>query len=175
MIRLKDNRILLRPPEPGDVNCIYDWENESSLWQVSQTLAPYSKFAIEQYILNARQQDLFASRELRLMIEKTEPLETIGILDLFEIDPLNRRAGIGILIADRERNRGFASHALNLILPYAFKHLGLHQLYCNIGCTNETSLALFRKFGFETCGVKKEWNRNGDNWEDEYLLQLIHK
>ena len=98
----------------------------------------------------------------------------IGLIDIFDFDPKNKRAGIGILIKDeKNRFKGFGKEALNLLVDYCFKILHLHQVYANISETNTPSLKLFQNNGFETIGMKKDWVFNGDNFTHEYILQRI--
>ena len=99
---------------------------------------------------------------------------TIGSIDLFDFDPSNKRAGIGILIADNERNKGYASEALELLISYCFSTLQLHQIYCNISADNQVSLQLFKKHNFSSVGLKKEWIFVNNKWVDEFILQLIN-
>ena len=61
----------LRALEPNDIEPIYKWENDSSIWQLSNTFAPFSKYVITQFIENSHQ-DIFQLKQLRLMIEKTD-------------------------------------------------------------------------------------------------------
>ncbi|MCF8304439.1 MAG: GNAT family N-acetyltransferase, partial [Bacteroidales bacterium] len=89
----------LRAVEPSDVDLLYDWENNEKLWHISNTIEPFSRFAIEQYVMNA-DADIYAKKQLRLMIELKQPPQTIGHVDLFDFDPRNLRAGIGIMIMD---------------------------------------------------------------------------
>ena len=98
---------------------------------------------------------------------------TIGTIDLFDFDPHNQRAGIGILIQEKYRQKGFAAEALDLLLRYCFETLNLHQLYCNIAKFNTASINLFQQAGFEIKGEKKEWLLIDQKWVDEYFLQLI--
>ena len=145
------------------------------MWYLSNTLVPFSRFTLEQYILNASQ-DIFTAKQLRLMIDKKQEnsIKTIGTIDLFDFDPANKKAGIGILIESSERKKGNASLAVDLLLEYCFDILRLHQVYCNISSDNEASLNLFKKRNFEVCGLKKDWIRLKNKWVDEYILQLIN-
>jgi diamine N-acetyltransferase len=63
---------------------------------------------------------------------------------------------------------------VDVVIAYTFTHLQLQQLYANISSENEVSLALFTKFGFETIGIKKQWNKVGNSYKDEWLVQLIN-
>lgn len=170
---MKSERIKLRALEPHDVDTLFLWENDPEIWKVSNTVAPFSRFILEQYIANSHQ-DIYANKQLRLMIETTdENKTTIGSIDLFDFDPKNKRAGVGILIERNFRNNGYASEALSVLVDYSFGVLDLHQLYCNICDDNDASLKLFEKAGFEKVGLKKDWVRNGSGYQDEYLLQMI--
>jgi len=173
---LTGKKVQLRAVEPNDIDIIYKWENNTSVWQLSNTLAPFSRHIIKQFIDNSHL-DIFQSRQLRLMIDKIEndSAETIGTIDIFDFEPLHKRAGIGILIADEQnRKNGFASEALDILIHYCFNTLQMHQLYCNITSDNTESLNLFQKKGFTLIGIKKDWLIFPKGKKDELMFQLIN-
>ena len=173
MITLKGTNIYLRALEPEDLEFVYAIENNESVWEVSNTQTPYSRFLIKQYLENAHQ-DIYEAKQLRLAICLNDTQKAIGLIDLFDCDPKNSRAGLGLVIADlASRNKGIGSEALELVINYSFQQLQLHQLYANIGSNNEISLQLFTKFGFQKIGIKKDWNRVQNCFKDELLFQLI--
>jgi len=174
MITLTGNTIYLRALEPEDLEFIYAIENNESVWEVSNTQTPYSRFLIRQYLENAHQ-DIYEAKQLRLAICLNSTFEAIGLIDLFDFDPKNNRAGVGIVISNKNnRNSGIGSEVLQLVINYAFNQLQLHQLYANIGSDNEVSLQLFTKFGFQKIGVKKDWIKVNNVFKDEMLYQLIN-
>lgn len=174
MTTLKGNSIFLRALEPEDLEFIYTIENDESIWNVSNTQTPYSRFLIKQYLENAHQ-DIYEAKQLRLAICNNNTNEAIGLIDLFDFDPSNNRAGIGIIIHQPEnRENGMGSEALQLLIKYSFIFLQLNQLYANISTENEISKALFTKFGFQLIGVKKQWNKVNNQYKDEALYQLIN-
>ena len=174
MITLKGNIVNLRALEPEDLEFVYQIENDESIWEVSSTQTPYSRFLIRQYLENAHQ-DIYQAKQLRLAICKKESEEAIGLIDLFDYDPQNKRAGVGIIIASpKERNQGIGNESLQLLIAYAFSKLNLHQLYANIASHNEASLKLFTNFGFQKIGIKKDWNYQNGKFHDEELFQLIN-
>lgn len=175
MMTLKGPRVYLRALEPEDLDFIYKMENNESIWEVSHTQTPYSRFLIRQYLENA-QQDIYQAGQLRMAICKNKSFEAIGLIDLFEFDARNNRAGVGIVIIETsDRESGFGSEALSLLIKYSFSHLGLHQLYANIAPDNTASIRLFTNFGFQLSGTKKEWNRVGGVFKDECMYQLINR
>lgn len=172
MITLKGDNVYLRALEPEDLEFIYAIENDESIWEISNTQTPYSKFIIKQYLENAHK-DIFEVKQLRLVISSNDN-ESLGLIDIFDFDFKNKRAGIGILIKSDNRYQGYGFEALKLLVSYSFKTLGLHQLYCNISEGNEASMSLFKKQGFVNVGLKKDWNFNNNEYKDEYLFQLIN-
>lgn len=175
MESLKGQNIYLRALEPEDLEFIYRIENNQNLWQVSNTQTPYSKYLIKQYLENA-QQDIYEAKQLRLTICLNNEFNAIGLIDLFDFDPKNKRAGIGIVIEkESNRNNGYGQQALKLIINFAFNDLHLHQLFANIHDKNKSSLQLFHTFGFIEIGLKKDWNFHHNSFHNEILMQLIKK
>lgn len=165
--------IYLRALEPEDLAFLYELENDPSLWEVSHTQAPYSKWVLKNYLANSHQ-DLYEARQLRLAIVENASDRLLGLIDLFDFDPKNNRAGMGIVIKDAaRRNKGVGSEAVELLLAYAFNHLDIHQIYVNVAVENVASIKLFSKFGFALIGVKKQWNKVGASYVDEAMYQLI--
>jgi diamine N-acetyltransferase len=171
MKALVGNTLKLRAMEPTDIDLMYEWENDPETWIYSNTQTPFSRFYLEQYIINSHC-DIYTEKQLRLMIVNAAG-DTAGCIDLFEFDPKNRRAGIGILISKDFRGQGYASETIDILIDYCQNILNLHQLYCNIASDNKTSLSLFKKKGFKESGIKKQWLVSQNEWLDEYFLQLI--
>lgn len=173
MVTLKGKHIYLRALEPEDLEFVYQIENDTSLWELSHTQTPYSKFLIKQYLKNA-QQDIYEAKQLRLAICNNND-QTIGLIDVFDFDIKNKRAGIGILIQYKEnRAKGFGKEALELLTHYCFSTLHVHQVYANIDENNVASLKLFEANGFKKIGLKKDWSFNGKQYTNEFLLQRIN-
>ena len=174
MLSLKGNKVYLRALEPEDLDFVHRIENTEEFWEVSATQTPYSRYMIKQYLENAHR-DIYDVKQLRLVICDLQGKE-VGLIDIFDFEPKDRRAAIGILIADAaDREKGYGAEALELICNYCFKHLALHQVYANITQGNETSIKLFEKQGFQKVGVKKDWTYSQGQFKDEFLYQLINK
>ena len=174
---LESENIKLRALEPKDIDIIYNWENDPEIWEISETIAPFSKALLQQYLENIHL-DIYQTRQLRLMIDRKSDKDaekSIGTVDLFDFDPFHNRIGLGVLIKDEEnRKQGYAKESLQLIIEYIFTKLMIHQIFCNIPADNQPSINLFQKFGFEITGEKKEWIKTPSGWKNEYLLQLIN-
>ena len=173
MLSLKGEQIYLRALEPEDLDFLYQLENDTAIWEISGTVKPYSRKVLQLYLENAHR-DIYDVKQLRLCICNTED-ECIGLIDLFDFDPKNRRAGMGIVIADpTQRNKGLGAEAISLLCDYVFSTLDLNQLYANILEDNKASINLFQKMGFEKIGVKKEWIRTSEGFKNEIMFQKIN-
>lgn len=173
-MQILENEILrLRAPEPEDVDILYEWENNMDIWYISNTLTPFSKHTLKKFIENSHL-DIYEAKQTRFIIELKNENRPIGAIDLFDFDPFHMRAGIGILINSTEdRNKGYATESLQILINYCFIILSLKQLYCNITEDNPESLRLFIKQGFVITGQKKDWIKSEKVWLTEYFLQLI--
>ena len=173
MVTLKGEHVFLRALEPEDLDFIHTIENDESIWEISNTITPYSKFLIKQYLEHSHK-DIYEVKQLRLVICNYND-DALGMIDIFDFDFKNRRAGIGILVKNIEnRKKGYGKEALNLLVNYCFNHLDLHQLYCNISEENVASIGLFENQGFERIGLKKDWNLIENEFKNELLFQLIN-
>lgn len=170
---IQNQHIYLRALEPSDLDILYHCENDVNNWQVSNTIAPFSKDVLTQYLSTAHL-DIYSTKQLRLMICLLNTNECVGTIDLFDFEPTHSRVGIGILVFENYRNNGYAKQSIELVKDYAFNKLLLNQLYCNISESNKASLTLFENCGFEKIGIKKQWNRVAiHSYEDEWLLQCL--
>lgn len=165
--------VFLRALEPEDVEILYAWENDMSLWEVSDTLLPFSRHALKRYVEEAHR-DIYEVKQLRMVVCKSADHTPVGLADLYDLDPFHRRAGLGILIHDKdERRHGYASESLRQMLDYCLFILGLHQVFACIPVSNTASVQLFEALSFSPAGRYKEWLRRGDGWEDMLLYQKI--
>lgn len=164
--------IYLRPLEPEDLDVLYKWENDTKLWQKGATVSPFSRFTIRQYLVDAHD-DIFQTKQLRMMIVEKASNLPVGTVDLYDFDALNRRACIGILVDEDFQKKGYGLQALSCVEEYTFCHLKLHQIYAFIPEKNQASLALFSKANFVKTGVLKEWVSIADSYEDVVVMQLL--
>ena len=120
-----------------------------------------------------------------------------GCVDIYNYDPLNRRAAVGIMVATEYRRQGYALAMLekleelfsgqwtvgseqwatqsgdsSLTTDYC-PLTTLHTLYADIAVTNTASLALFAKAGYSECGRFKEWLNIDGRYIDSIRMQKL--
>jgi diamine N-acetyltransferase len=169
-----NHHIRLRALEPEDIDLLYAWENDTSLWAWGCTVSPYSRYTLKEYIAHSHQ-NIYEAKQLRLMVEEIESSTGVGVIDLYDFDPHNRKAAVGILTDASCRRKGIATQALNLLTDYAFSFLKLHQLYAYIPAGNEPSQRLFSRCGFSIAGILRDWITTEQGFSDVLFAQQINE
>lgn len=198
---MERGEVRLRALEPEDVDRLYIWENDRDMWPFGGTRAPLSRHQLWEYATNY-DANPFAAGQLRLIIEHaTAPDNAIpqssqssqytqssqssqnsqnsqsslipcGIIDLYDIDPVNSRAMVGIMVAPRWRSRGIATRALELVGEYCRDILGLATIASEVASDNLPSIRLFgEKAAYRQVGERPSWYRRGDSFVSALLFQ----
>lgn len=148
--------IQLRALEREDLRYIHLLNNDNkimSYWFEE----PYESFA--------ELQDLFkkhihnqSERRFILMDDK----QTVGLVELVEIDLIHRNAEFQIIIDPQSQGKGYASIATKLAIEYAFTILNLHKIYLLVDKKNHKAIHIYRKTCFQIEGeLKEEFFING--------------
>lgn len=172
MESLSGKIVELRAPESEDVDKLYLWENDTTLWPYGSTRAPLSRHQLWSYV-DSYDGDIFTSHQLRLMIVEKENRKTVGTIDLYDFDPRDGRVKIGVFIEPAHRGHGFAADSLEVIAHYARETLALHQLAALVCVDNTPSVQLFKNKGFKSNGCLRSWMRRGRHYVDVLVFQLM--
>lgn len=163
-------QIKLRAVEPSDADFMYEAENDPDAWRYSDYLAPLSKEILHQYALTYDADPLRAG-QLRMIIDLRG--KAIGIVDLFDISAKHLRGDTGIYILPDYRSKRYAREALLKLEEYARVRLGLHQLTASIAKTNHVAVRTYENAGYVLTGIRKDWLRKSDGFEDVLLYSII--
>lgn len=169
---ISDTNIYLRAPEPGDLSTMYAVENDRSLWQSSAVRAPMSMYKLRQFV-EAYDANVLATDSGRFTICRRSDDALLGFIDYFELDTLNRRTGIGLVVLEEYRGKGYGTASINLLAEYLGRELGLHALWAVIAQDNQPSRATFEAAGFTTSGRLRSWIRTGSTYTDALLYQRL--
>ena len=170
---LMNDRIYLRAVEPEDMDIMYEMENDPSMWDISNFTVPYSRYVLRQYI-EGSQCDVFADKQLRLMIVRKSDQCILGTIDITDFVPLHSRGEVGIAVHKDYRQQGYATDALKLLCEYAFDFLSLSQLYAHVTTDNDVCVKLFTSCGFVQCGLLENWLKVEGCYKDALLLQCLN-
>ncbi len=141
---LKGNNIILRPLKNTDLDFLHHIENNADNWQFGGDRRIFSKSELIDYILNSKT-DIELSKQFRFVIVLNNL--PVGFIDLFNYR--KSRVGLGIIITDNQRRKGYASEAINIISDYIFNTLKVAKIYANIHKDNLASIKLFTSCNFQ--------------------------
>ena len=169
MIKVTENGFL-RAPEPEDLQWLYGIENDASLWYLGISKEPWSKKVLADY-LATQPGNLQRDGQLRLLFIYNG--QTAGAVDLFDYDPVARKAGIGIVLSAAYRGKGLGKRVLRAFEAYCFKTLGLHSLYAHVATNNDASTQLFEQSGYRAVGMLEDWVWFDGTHQNAQLFQKI--
>lgn len=166
---LASRRICLRAIERSDLAMIARWRSAPEAYDWFYEYLPISE---EQQRLWYEKQ-LNNPTEMNWVVADTANTP-IGTVSLYRIDLRNRKADWGrLVIGDAAwRGQGIGKEVEALVAEYAFEHLNLHKLCCEVLADNITALALHHKFGFNQEGLLKAHIFKRGGWQDVVLLAL---
>ena len=155
--------IRLRKIEPEDLPFLYQWENDASAWADGANHNPLSQQDLREYI-QSTSGDIYRDGQLRLIIcdDKADNSLTMGCIDLFDFDPRNRKAAIGMYVAPQFRQRGVGRKAVLLLEDYAFSFLSLRLIYAVISTANLACTNLYKQLNFTPSSELPGWTLEGN-------------
>lgn len=99
----------------------------------------------------------------------------VGLAEIFYIDHINSKCKLGILLLPEYTSKGIGTIVLDLLINITFKYLNIRKIETEILSTNDKSIKLVEKYGFEREGILKESVYINGRYEDIYLYGLIKK
>lgn len=109
-------------------------------------------------------------------IIKLDEEKLIGYCDLYNIDFKNQVATIGITIGENEeRNKGFGTESINLLLDYAFNYLNIRNVMLEVKSFNKNAISCYEKVGFKECGRRHESYYLNGKYFDIIYMEILRK
>lgn len=172
MKALSNGVIKLRAVEPSDGLLMAQWENDPSVWGVSNRTTPYSEDFLKKYT-DSTGADFWEMGQMRFIVEELSSGKAVGAVDFFDAQALHQRAGVGIFVEKSSRGKGLAVEALQLAHQWAFDHALLHQVCAEVHADNAPCLAVFKKVGYKEAGLWRQWHRTRKGFKDVVLFQFF--
>ncbi len=153
--------IQLRPLELEDSELIRNWRFSEDAYNYFYEWQPQSKANNQAWV----QSMLNKKDEINFIIRQKKSNQDIGMISLLHIDYRNRHCELGrVLIADeKSRALGIGKRVITLLFEYAFHHLNLRKIYCEVLEDNVRAYNFYKKCGFEKDGLfKNHIFKNGE-------------
>ena len=98
----------------------------------------------------------------------------IGTISLHEVDILNDKVEIGIIISSNYQNKGYAKEVLNRVINFAFFDLNVHRIEAKVMINNYNSNKTFKSLGFIYEGTIHSCVKKNLKYYDVNLYCLIN-
>ena len=100
----------------------------------------------------------------------------IGNISLMDVSTLSGKATLGIFIGDeKNRNKGYGTEAIKLIVDYGFNILRLHNIDLKVFSFNERAVKSYEKAGFKEYGRRHESYFLDGKYHDEIFMEIINE
>ena len=100
----------------------------------------------------------------------------IGNISLMHVDLVSGKATLGIFIGDEDnRNKGYGTEAIKLLVDYGFNILRLHNIDLNVFDFNERAIKAYEKVGFKEYGRRHESYFLDGKFHDEISMEIINE
>jgi RimJ/RimL family protein N-acetyltransferase len=167
-------QVYLRALAAGDLARTHRWHNDPALYATLVGAFRFVSPEAEQQWL--AQQTGFSRERVSLAICLRPGGTHIGNLYIYDIDPIARRAQLGIFIGDRRhRGRGYGRAAMDLAIRHAFGDLGLQRLWFTVLADHAAAIRLYERCGFAVEGTLRRHAFKDGQFRDLLVMGLCHE
>ncbi|WKZ36726.1 MAG: GNAT family protein [Anaerolineales bacterium] len=166
-------RVRLRAVEREDINKFHEWVNDP---EVTRGLALYLPMSMtdEEGWFNALGRRDQKEKPLAIEVRRGRKWKLIGNCGVFDLDPVNRSAELGILIGDKsEWNKGYGSETMTLLLRHCFETLNLNRAFLRVYTDNVRAVRSYEKAGFVLEGRLREAVFKFGKYEDVLIMSVL--
>ena len=151
---LQTARLVLRPFEASDASMVRTLAGDREVYETTTTIPHPYKEGMAEHWISTHQGDYDNDKGLHLAITLKDGtlLGAIG----FKFSLANNRAEVGYWIGVPHWNQGFCTEALQAIIEFGFRTLGLHKITARHLLANEASGRVLIKTGMWKEGELKD-------------------
>lgn len=161
------DKFKLRPLEREDLRFVHELDNNESVMHYWFE-EPYEAFV---ELCDLYDKHIHDQSERRFIAEYEH--ESVGLVELVEINHIHRRAEFQIIISPVHQGKGFATIATQLAMDYAFTVLNLYKLSLIVDCENARAIKVYEKVGFQEEGrLCHEFFVNGE-YRDVFRMAVF--
>jgi ribosomal-protein-alanine N-acetyltransferase len=168
-LRLKGEKVFLRYIASEDFDEMMQLFRESQKFYKNLVTPPTDRSEFENYVVR---NDEDASEFF--VICRNDDEKIVGAINLSQIFRKSfQNAYLGYSLGVNYTGSGFMTEAINLILKFSFKDLGLHRIEANIQPHNSASIEAVKRCGFSLEGFSPKYLKIGGKWRDHERWAII--
>lgn len=108
-----------------------------------------------------------------LIVDKLN-FNVIGTISLHEVDILNDKVEVGIIISKKYQNKGYAQEVVSEVISYAFNVLKVKRIEAKVMNENDKSKSLFLSLGFKNEGILYSSVKKNNKYFDVSIFSLLN-
>lgn len=163
-------KIYLRPFERDDLDHIRKWYNDPELRGQIEITEPYNTVKTEQWFDNI----CTDSHRIWFAIALKENDAVIGECGLLRMFAAWKSTDLTMIIGEHDaQDKGYGSEAIQLLLDYAFGHLGFHRVALGVVGFNENAIRFYEKNGFKREGVQRDGYFYNHRYYDFVMMSIL--
>ena len=166
---LNGSRVFLRPLKFGDRDRFTELNRASIQFHQGLVDPPTQPSQFAAFLKHFRRPN-----HKGLLIYRKDDEAMVGAIFLTNIMRGGlQSAYLGYFVGEQFAGQGYMTEALQLTLPYAFRHLKLHRVEANIQPENTASIALVRRIGFTQEGFSRRIFKIAGRWRDHQRWAIL--
>ncbi|MBT9174947.1 MAG: Spermidine N(1)-acetyltransferase [candidate division WS2 bacterium] len=163
MYFLKSEKLSLKPVESEDYPLFYYcWNNP----EIRENLA--LRFPVDENEISER---IKKGVYFTILYDS----EKVGYIALKDLNQLNQRAYLEVVITEGCRNQGLGTDAIKTVLKYAFQELNLHKVLLEVYDFNEPALEVYKKIGFVLEGRLRKNSFKRGQFHDLLIMGILRE
>ncbi len=170
---LNTERLTLRPYTLADAPRVQEMCGDKAVASTALNLPhPYPDGAAEKWI-STHADSFRQGTEVTLAITLKPSGKVVGSVAL-SINKNHKRGELGYMVAREYWNRGYCTEAVQAVMRYGFRVLGLNRIQAMHFPRNPASGRVMEKLGMTNEGVLRRYVCNRGNFEDLAVYSVLH-
>lgn len=170
-LRSDSSELYVRPLRSSDRKQIVSKSIESQSFHSRWVSAPVTNHTFNVYFQRCKRDD---HRGFVVCLHQNDDI--VGVVNLNNIVFSSiQSCSIGYYIFEAYKQQGLMTDAINIVVEYAFKSIGLHRVEADIQPANMASRRLVQKCGFKFEGVARELLFLNGRWRDHERWSKVDK
>jgi ribosomal-protein-alanine N-acetyltransferase len=165
---LETERLLLKRLHPSDAESLFAILADEELTRFYDDEA-FTQISQAREQIEAWASAFDARRAIRWGIARRDTDTVVGTCGYYGFHGWHRRASIGYELARSHWRQGIMTEALDAIIGFGFRKVGLNRIQAVMMPRNEGSAMLLEKLGFRREGVLREY----ENWGNKGHVDLL--
>ncbi len=170
-MNLEIDNVILRCPEPGDVDALYSFKNDP---EVATLLGGFSKGYSKADLSNWVEYHRTCSNEQLWTIADSVDNRCLGHVGLYNIDHRIAVAEFAIMLGDKTTwGKGLGKKITYEVVQYGFQWLNLNRIELSVLAGNDRAKHIYSSIGFVTEGTKRQAQFKDGNYIDLHLMAVL--